>query len=184
MNKFIKYAGYVVIFLMLGAPLSVHAKCKEFKHCPPGPPGPQGPQGPVGPPGPPFVATFATWYIPGSAGITVDNGDPLPFNVNEISSGITNVSGVFTLSRNGVYQVTFGIIPQQNPTQFEIELNGTTVSGGIVGAAQDSPQIVTVMFSAVAGDKLRVVNKTGSTVVIGSLASESAGTYISILQIQ
>lgn len=184
MNQFIKFTGYVLIFLMLGAPFSIHARCKEPKRGPPGPQGIQGPIGPVGPPGPSFITTFGTWNIPGVDGITVNDGDILPFNVNEISSGIANASGIFTLSRNGVYQVTFGIAPQQSPTGFDIELNGTPVSGGIVGTPQESPQVVTVMFSAVAGDKLRVVNKSGAAVTIGSLTSNSAGAYISILQIK
>lgn len=190
MNIFIKYIGYILVFSMLTAPSSVHAGCRQPKRClpgpsgPPGPPGPPGPSGPPGPPGPPFVSTFATWYIPGTEGIVVADGNSLPFNVNEISSGITNASGIFTLSRNGVYQVTFGISPQQSPTQFDIELNGTTVLGGIVGTPQESPQVITVMLSAVIGDQLRVVNKSGAAVTIGSLASASAGAYISILQIQ
>lgn len=193
MNQFFKFTGYVLIFLMLGAPFSIHAGCKGPKQGPPGPQGiqgqigpsgPQGIQGPVGPPGPPFVATFGTWNIPGTDGISVNDGDPLPFNVNEISSGIANASGIFTLSRNGVYQVTFGIATQQSSTQFDIELNGIPVSGGIVGPAQDSPQVVTVMFNAVNGDQLRVVNQSGATVIIGSQISASAGAYISILQIQ
>lgn len=187
MNQVIKFTGYVLIFLMLGTPFSMHASCKKPTHCShcshgiQGPVGPHGIQGPVGPVGPPFIATFGTWNIFPSTDVSA--GATLPFNVNEISSGIINSSGVFTLSKNGVYKVTFGIAPQNNPTQFEIELNGTTVSGGIVGSVQDSPQIVTVMFSAGIGDQVRVVNSINATVTIGSL-SDSPGAYISILQIK
>lgn len=64
--QFIKLAGYLLIFLMVGAPFAVHASCKEPKR------GPPGPQGPVGPPGPsPFipdvgsVLSFTNAFEPG-----------------------------------------------------------------------------------------------------------------------
>lgn len=164
----------ILLFLMLGAPFSIHAGCKEPK---------QGPPGPQGPSGPPFVATYAAWYIPGDDGVTVNPGDILPFSVNETSNGITNASGEFTFSRNGVYQVTFGIAPQEANDVFDIELNGTLVSGGRVAAAGFSPQILTVIFSASAGDHLVVRNNGTNTVSIGIAGSGAPGTYIAILQI-
>lgn len=175
MKKFIKLTGYALVFFMLGAPLSVYSECNEPKR------GPQGLQGPVGPP---FIGTFAAWNIPGDDGVTVDNGNILPFSVEEISSGIANASGDFTFSKNGVYQVTFGIAPQEGNDVFDIELNGMLVSGGKVTSPLASPQIVTVMFRAVAGDHLVVRNNSGFTVSIGFAGFGSAGAYISILQIQ
>lgn len=71
MKQFIKLAGYLLVFLMVGAPLAVHAGCKEPKR---GPTGLQGIQGPVGPTGPsPFVPdvgsvlTFTNAFEPGGA---------------------------------------------------------------------------------------------------------------------
>lgn len=170
MKQFIKFTrSILVLSLMLGAPLLVHASCKVPE---------RGPPGPSSPP-----ATFATWFIPGTEGVVVNDNQTIPFDVNEISSGITNASGVFTLSNKGVYQVTVGFAPQQSPTQLEIQLNGMTVSGGIISGPGDSPQVVTVMFNAMAGNPLSVVNKTGGPLFIGSGTSSSPGIYISILQI-
>lgn len=191
MKKFTKFARNVLLLLMLAAPFSAQADCKEPKRGPPGPQGiqgpvgPTGPQGPAGPPGPSFVATFGAWNIPGTDGVIVASGDILPFSVTEVSSGITNASGNFTFSQSGVYEVTFGIAPQESPDIFDIELNGVLVTGGRVATPSDSPQVVTVMFNAAAGDQLVVRNNSGHTVTIGSIFGlGSAGAYISILQIQ
>lgn len=175
MNKLIKFTWFVLIFLMLGSPLTVYAKCKTPE---------RGPAGPPGPPGLPFVSTYGTWNIPGDDGVVVNPGDILPFSVDEISSGITNASGLFTFSRTGVYEVTFGIAPQEANDVFDIELNGVLVTGGRVASPLSSPQIVTVMFSASAGNQLVVRNNSANAVVIGTPLTGSAGTYISILQIQ
>lgn len=186
MNRFIKFTGCALIFLTLGAPSSIHASCKEPSvscGCKKPKSGPPGPTGPAGPAGPSFVTTYGTWNI--SAVTNIADGDLLIFNVDEISSGITTDGfGHYILSANGVYQVTFGIAPQQNPTEFDIKLNGVTVSGGIVGSAPDSPQILTVMFQAVAGDQISVVNNSGATVTIGTSSQPgSVAAYLSILQI-
>lgn len=130
--------------------------------------------------------TFAAWNIPGNDGIVVPTGDVIPFSTNEVSHGITNKLGVFTLSRKGVYQVTFGIAPQESNDIFDIELNGKLVTGGRVAPPMASPEVVTVMFRAKAGDLLSVRNNSGVTVTIGQPGPGpgSAGTYISILQIR
>lgn len=180
MNQFIKFTGYFLTFLMLAGSFSVHAGCKQPDR---GPPGPQGPQGPSGPS---FVTTFAAWYIPGTDGITVIPGDVIPFNTEEISSGITNSLGTFTFSRSGVYQVTVGYAPQEAGDILDIELNGVLVPGGRIEPPSSSSNVVTVIFSAAAGDQLSVVNSTTppTTITIGTGTSISSGIYISILQIQ
>lgn len=62
MKQFIRFAGYLLVFLMVGAPFSIHAGCKEPK---------RGPQGPAG--SSPFtpdvgsVLSFTDAFQPGGA---------------------------------------------------------------------------------------------------------------------
>lgn len=176
MKHFIKFTKYILAFLILFAPFSVDASCQKIKRC-------SGSQGPQGIPGPPFITTFGTWYIPGTAGITVDPGQIIPFNTEEISNGIINTSGVFLFSRTGVYQVTLGYAPQEGGDNIAIELNNTVLPGGRIIVPFSSPNVITVMFSAAAGDQLDVRNLSDLTITIG-FGDPSPGIYISILQIQ
>ena len=177
MKKFIIFAGYVLVFsLMLSIPIFAHANCKEPK---------RGPQGPTGPQGPPFVTTFATWYVPGETqfGLPVPVGNIIPFSNNEASSGITNAAGLFTFSKSGVYQVTFGVFTNESSDQLDIELNGTLVPGGRLIPFPSLINTITVMFTAVAGDTLQVKNTGGQTANIGSGDTGTVASFISILQI-
>lgn len=186
----IRITGYILVLLILGTPFSAEAGCKK-KHSsrrgptgPAGPAGPPGPQGPIGPPGPALALTFGAWNIPGDDGVVVASGDILPFSVAEVVSGIINTAGNFTFTLSGVYEITFGISPQESNDVFDIELNGILVSGGRVSAPADSPQVVTVLIIAAAGDQLVVRNNSSNAVTIGALNTGSAGAYISIIQIQ
>lgn len=192
MNKFIKFTAYILVLsLMLGAPISAHAGCKEPKQGPPGSQGPQGPQGiqgPIGPVGPPFVVSYGTFNLPGINQIDVADGDIIPYSVTETSSGITNAAGDITLTKSGVYQVTFGVIIDPDTggaDHFNIELNGTVVSGGSIFPGPGFVfNTITVMFTAVAGDHLVVRNVSGHTTRIGILGADQVASYISILQIK
>lgn len=180
MKRIIKFTGYILVLcLVLFVPVSAFAGCKEPKR------GPPGPQGPIGPIGPSFVAAFGTWNIPGEIPTAVADGAIIPFSVNEVSQGITNAGGDFTLSNNGVYQLTCGIITQDNGF-FEIELSGIPVSGGRIYPllANGTINVITVMFAATAGQHVTVRNNSGATLNIGTGDPGSVGTYISILQIQ
>lgn len=177
MKQFIRFAGFLLVFLMLGTSLSAHSSSKHSR---------RGPRGPAGPIGPSFVTTFGTWYIPSNGEILINDGDIVPFNTQEVSNGITNASGVFTFSRNGVYQVILGYAPQGSGELLDIELNNILVLGGRIESPVNTPGVITVMFTASAGDKLDVKNKSGLPIMIGppSPTSISPGIYISILQIR
>lgn len=155
--------------------------CSDGRCCHRGPPGPPGPPGPQGPP---FIATFATSFLPGDGDTILQNGDIVPFSNNEVLSGITNVAGDFTLSKSGVYQVTIGLFVNESNDVFDLELNGTPVSGGRLRPAPiSSLNTLTVMFSALAGNHL-VVKNAGGQAILGSSGAGSEAAFISILQIQ
>lgn len=183
MQRLIKFSGTILVLsLMLLLPLSAFASCRCYKR---GPQGPTGPAGPTGPTGSSFVASFGTWYLPGETGTIVNDGEIIPFDVTELSQGITNTGGDFTLPNTGVYQVTCGIIAQTF-AYFDIELSGTPVSGGRVNPllANGTLNVITVMFTATAGQHVTVKNNSGEFSYIGTNEPGSVGAYISILQIQ
>lgn len=178
MKQFNKLTGYVLMLFLILGPVFVHAGCKEPKR---GPPGPQGPSGP------PFVTTYGTFNVPGITQTLVADGDIVPFSVTEVSSGITNAAGDITLTKSGVYQVTFGVIIDPatgSADHFDIELSGTVVSGGSIFPGPGFVfNTITVMFTAVAGEHLVVRNVSGHSTLIGILTADQVASYISILQI-
>lgn len=121
---------------------------------PEGPQGAQGAQGPEGPAGPAFVASFGSWYVPGTAPVNLVVGDIVPYSLSGASSGITNSTGVFTLPRNGAYQAFFQVITFDDPTPplFDIQLNGVTIANG----ESLAPIGLAVTFNASAGDQVTV----------------------------
>lgn len=175
MNLFFKFTRHVLLVLIVGLPFLADADtdCRSPK---------QNPQGP-GSSSTAVLASFGTWYIPSNAGIIVNDGDVIPFNTQETAIGITNSSGVFTLSKTGTYLVTVGYAPQESGDILEIEKNNTLVSGGHMEPPVNSSNVVSVMFTASAGDHIDVKNKSGFTISIG-LTGIAPGIYISILQIK
>lgn len=159
----------MLVFFMLSAPFSVHARCKEPKR---------------GPPGPPFIASFGTWSIPADAGIIVMPTEILPFMDAEISSGITNDLGVITFSRTGAYQLIFASASSGSGDILDVQLNGVLVAGGRMTSPPDTPQVITVMFNANAGDQLVVRNTGPNAIIVGQGGSGADAAYVSILQIQ
>lgn len=158
--------------------------------CPRCPPGPQGPRGPS------FINTYIASYDPSTGvAVNVNPEDFIPFSTLEAGSGI-DYDGInkFTITRDGVYQVTFGVITgeltlESGPGSFALLLNGTAVPGGTLLLPQLSPVLnqvsVTVIFSAKALDTIQVQNNTTSTISLGTAVANTNAPrdYISILQI-
>jgi hypothetical protein len=164
MNAAIKFSASSLMVLALGAFASAGFGADTAGGCP-------------------CLKTYGTWNIPGSvAGVNVDVGQAIPFSDQEASKDITNSSGTFTLKKSGVYQVTFGVAPSGTEDAFDIELNGTPVSGGRIHVP-NSPPVVTVMFAASAGDRLSVVN-TGTALSVLGIFGDATAAYISILRIK
>lgn len=176
-----------------------------------GPEGPQGPQGPQGIPGTngtSFVITYGGWFDGGSFTATLLPGSIVPFASVELANGITELdtnSGIFQISKTGVYFVTYGIAPAAvSPTVsfiFSLERNGIPIPGGYVSTAiggQPSLPLSTtsVLFSAIAGDQITLtyinsLNSAGTftneNVVIGPVPptnNPAESAYIIFLQIQ
>lgn len=177
MKKFIIFAKHALTLLLILGPVFAHANCKEPKR---GPPGPQGPAGTS------FVPTYAAFNVPGIPQTNVVNGTIVPFSATEVSSGITNASGDMTFTKNGVYQVTFGVMvdPSSSADHFDIELAGTVVPGGSIFPGPGFVfNIITVMFTATAGEHLVVRNVSGNDTLIGIFGADQVASFISILQI-
>lgn len=168
MKQFIKFAGYLLVFLMVGAPFAVHASCKEPKR---GPPGPQGIQGPVGPPGP-VLATFISLFALEQQ--TIAAGDPILFDAVSAQNGPiawpgTN-NGEISISTAGTYQISFGTQPLFN-ARISLRVNNVNVPGGTLSIDLSIP------FSGLTMDVAIPANSTISLVNTGTnpINLQSAG---------
>lgn len=168
MNQFIKFTRYFLIFLMVGAPFSIHAGCKEPKR---GPPGPQGPQGPIGPPGP-LLATFISLYALGQQSISPLQ--PILFDAVSAQNGPIiwpgANNGEIIISTAGTYRISFGIQPLFN-ARVSLTVNNVNVPGGTLSVDLSIP------FSGLTLDVVIPANSTVSLVNTGSstITLQSAG---------
>lgn len=202
MKKYRALVKYCLpLFLLLAFQMSIEASCKSLdKGRPgargdPGPsgaagiagiPGPDGPGGATGPAGPtgPTGATgpssnpvYGSFYI---AAAIIPIGSPIPFTLAHLAPvGISNTTGVFTVSEAGIYEMSFGFTSTSDTTEtnwnYGITVNNLTIpftnllqaygstGGGFING--QFPIAGTFLVQLQAGDAVRIVN-AGSAVSI------------------
>ena len=98
---------------------------------PAGPPGPPGPQGDPGSPGPPGTAGQENYINSSSGAQNPANLANVTFGAPEISDGIVDTGGLFTVAVAGRYFVTFDLVVStagaaEAAAAVQIEQNGFT----------------------------------------------------------
>lgn len=178
----------------------VHGACPQFIPCPPCPPGPAGPEGPAGPNGTctqpcvngtSGIQSFGDWFRPeGTAEVDVLSGGLVPFpTASTTSVGIIaapNGTGTqFTLPNIASYLVIVDIVQNGGGTRFNIQLDGSTVLGGLFTATSNNsigPYHVIITTTS-ANQVLTVVNVDAQTSKIGGGAANGPQTSITIIQL-
>jgi hypothetical protein len=116
----------------------------------------------------PVGAAFTTWFIPEQfTTIILNPGDRVPFMVELASQGITRTSDYqFVLPVTGVYSCSVQVYSNSAAYFFDLVLNPDTGDALILPGSEFNSNAqfneaglspVTVLFEAVAGDRLAVV---------------------------
>lgn len=174
MKQFIKFARYLLVFLMVGAPFSVHASCNEPKR---GPRGPQGVQGPVGPPGS-VNATFISLFALEQQ--TIAPGDPIVFDAVSAQNGPITwpgaTNGEIIISKAGTYQITFGTQPFFN-VRISLRVNNVNVPGGTLSIDLSIPfSGLTIDVAIPANSTISLVNTSNDPITLLSPGPDPEAT--------
>ena len=154
---------------------------------------------PLNPPTPPARLRGTEVALTGSAGATIADGAPVPFNVlvSNNTLGVTFIpgSGSVTFGRAGTYLVNWWValgeeIATQNgdqakgantATAFSVKLNGSVVSSAYAGsgAAQISGSSLVTVSSV--PSVMQLVNNTGCSLTFAAGTSGQAGLTVTQL---